>query len=117
MLEAAFKFQGKPAKILPPPLLATCVQHPTPSSMALEGASSGLARAISEGLAKGQTGDYEAKAILLTGGAGFIASHVAIRLVSTYPNTKARPRSGVSWLGCRQQARVEWSTCHACPVP
>ncbi|KAK9821597.1 hypothetical protein WJX81_003774 [Elliptochloris bilobata] len=47
-----------------------------------------MARAISEGLAKGETGDYEAKAILLTGGAGFIASHVAIRLVNHYPNTK-----------------------------
>ena len=56
--------------------------------MSLEGKSSGLARAISEGLVKGETGDYEAKAILLTGGAGFIASHVAIRLVNHYPNTK-----------------------------
>ena len=59
--------------------------------MSLEGKSSGLARAISEGLAKGETGEYEAKAILLTGGAGFIASHVAIRLVNHYPNTKVGP--------------------------
>ncbi len=74
--------------------------------MLTEGQNSGLARAIAEGLAAGETGDYAAKAILLTGGAGFIASHVAIRLVNHYPHTKAGPASGVSWSGCclRSQA-------------
>jgi hypothetical protein len=74
--------------------------------MLTDGQNSGLARAIAEGLAAGETGDYAAKAILLTGGAGFIASHVAIRLVNHYPHTKAGPASGVSWSGCclRSQA-------------
>ena len=72
--------------------------------MSLEGKSSGLARAISEGLAKGETGDYEAKAILLTGGAGFIASHVAIRLVNHYPNTKVGAAPAFSGPGMQPGA-------------
>ena len=33
-------------------------------------------------------GEYVPKRILITGGAGFIASHVAIRLVTRYPQYK-----------------------------
>ena len=47
----------------------------------------GIARALSEG--QNDTGaDYEARSILVTGGAGFIASHVVIRLVQRYPEAK-----------------------------
>jgi UDP-glucose 4,6-dehydratase len=51
---------------------------------------SGLARALSHGngLANGSAGPYEPKSILITGGAGFIASHVTIRLVREYPQYK-----------------------------
>ena len=48
---------------------------------------SGLARALSEGVSPGAE-DYRPRSILLTGGAGFIASHVVIRLVNRYPNCK-----------------------------
>jgi len=34
--------------------------------------------------------NYEPRNILLTGGAGFIGSHVAIRLVQNYPQYKVR---------------------------
>lgn len=47
----------------------------------------GIARALSEGQVEPQ-GEYEAQSILLTGGAGFIASHVAIRLTQRYPQAK-----------------------------
>ena len=50
----------------------------------------GIARALSEGQVEPE-GEYEARSILLTGGAGFIASHVVIRLVQRYPAAK------VSW--------------------
>ena len=50
----------------------------------------GITRALLEGQIEPE-GQYEAKSILLTGGAGFIASHVVIHLVQRYPNTK------VSW--------------------
>lgn len=33
---------------------------------------------------------YEPRNILITGGAGFIASHVAIRLTKLYPNYKVQ---------------------------
>ena len=47
----------------------------------------GIARALSEG--QSDTGaEYEARSILVTGGAGFIASHVVIRLVQRYPEAK-----------------------------
>ena len=36
------------------------------------------------------TEEYTPQNILITGGAGFIASHVALRLVNTYPQYKAR---------------------------
>ena len=34
---------------------------------------------------------YKAKNVLITGGAGFIASHVVIRLVKKYPQYKVQP--------------------------
>lgn len=34
--------------------------------------------------------DYNPKSILVTGGAGFIASHVTIKLVQQYPGCKVR---------------------------
>lgn len=51
------------------------------------GMTHGIARALSEGQPE-QQGEYEAKSILLTGGAGFIASHVAIRIVQRYPEAR-----------------------------
>jgi NAD(P)-dependent dehydrogenase (short-subunit alcohol dehydrogenase family) len=36
----------------------------------------------------GVAGDFKPKNILVTGGAGFIASHVALRLVKNYPEYK-----------------------------
>jgi hypothetical protein len=36
-----------------------------------------------------EDGEYKPKNILLTGGAGFIGSHVAIRLLQRYPEYKA----------------------------
>ena len=48
----------------------------------------GVARALSGGDVSVAVGDYQPSSILLTGGAGFIASHVVIRLVQNYPNTK-----------------------------
>ncbi len=47
----------------------------------------GIARALSDGQTESH-GEYEAKSILLTGGAGFIASHVVIRIVQRYPEAK-----------------------------
>lgn len=35
-----------------------------------------------------EKGDYVPKSILVTGGAGFIASHVVIRLVKSFPDYK-----------------------------
>lgn len=32
--------------------------------------------------------DYQPKNIMITGGAGFIASHIVIRMVKNYPNYK-----------------------------
>lgn len=52
---------------------------------------SGLTRAMSE--AEQPAGDYTPRSILVTGGAGFIASHVVLRLVKRYPQCKV----GTSW--------------------
>lgn len=58
--------------------------------MAVQGVKlSGLARALSEGK-PGGVENYRPRSILLTGGAGFIASHVVIRLVNAYPSCKVR---------------------------
>ncbi|CAL8462242.1 g1773 [Coccomyxa elongata] len=53
----------------------------------VEAPLNGVARALSDGVDT-ETGDYTPTSILLTGGAGFIASHVVIRLCSRYPETK-----------------------------
>lgn len=56
---------------------------------AVNGAMSGMQRAISEGMLNGNAeGGYTPTSILLTGGAGFIASHVVIGLVKQYPQYK-----------------------------
>mmetsp|Transcript_10542 Transcript_10542/g.31746 ORF Transcript_10542/g.31746 Transcript_10542/m.31746 type:complete len:381 (+) Transcript_10542:56-1198(+) len=59
------------------------------------GVLSGLARALSDGRHQGNgvangvhAEDYKPKSILITGGAGFIASHVCIRLCREYPDYK-----------------------------
>ena len=66
----------------------------------------GVARALSNGaLPDVPVGDYEPKSILLTGGAGFIASHVVIRLVNKYPDTKVELRCPSEL----QQMFQEWS--------
>lgn len=68
----------------------------------VEAPLNGVARALSNGL-EDQIGDYTPKSILLTGGAGFIASHVVIRLCSRYPNTKVV--APLQWI--RSQLGVE----------
>jgi UDP-glucose 4,6-dehydratase len=42
----------------------------------------------------GPAEDYVPQNILVTGGAGFIASHVTIRLLQRYPHYKVRQGSG-----------------------
>ena len=61
---------------------------------------SGLARAISS---EASSDGYEPKVILITGAAGFIGSHTALRLVKNLPNVR------VSWESERvfQDVRVE----------
>ena len=54
----------------------------------------GIARALSDGQTESH-GEYEAKSILLTGGAGFIASHVVIRIVQRYPEAKVSCTAGL----------------------
>ena len=46
---------------------------------------SGLARAISS---EASSDGYEPKVILITGAAGFIGSHTALRLVKNLPNVR-----------------------------
>ena len=54
---------------------------------------SGLARVMSEEGGDGAPGEeYCPASVLVTGGAGFIASHVVLRLVARYPDAKVRPR-------------------------
>lgn len=47
------------------------------------------------------TNCYEPRSILVTGGAGFIASHVAIKLTERYPDVK------VGWGACECADFVE----------
>lgn len=82
----------------------------------VEAPLNGVARALSNGLEEEQVGDYVPKSILLTGGAGFIASHVVIRLCSRYPNTKVI--STLQGLGSQlsvfyRSPAVAWSNLHA----
>lgn len=51
---------------------------------------------------KAKLADYEPKNILVTGGAGFIASHVCIRLVNKYPNCKIVNFDMVSYCSCEE---------------
>ena len=46
---------------------------------------------------------YEAKNVLITGGAGFIASHVAILFAKKYPQYKVRPADP---MGARHPPRA-----------
>ena len=56
--------------------------------MASNGEAPATKRLRKEGAADGDTQDYTPKNIMVTGGAGFIASHIVIRLVKKYPNYK-----------------------------
>lgn len=79
----------------------------------VEAPVSGVARALSNGLEE-QTGEYNPQSILVTGGAGFIASHVVIRLCSRYPNTKVSNRlQGLTLLLLKTRGLVV-KTCRLC---
>ena len=65
-------------------------------------ARAGLARVLTNGEMVYQD-DFKPKNILLTGGAGFIGSHVAILLAQKYPEYKVRIRNLVS---CRDQLPI-----------
>ena len=56
--------------------------------MASNGEGPATKRLRKEGAADGDTQDFTPKNIMVTGGAGFIASHIVIRLVKKYPNYK-----------------------------
>lgn len=58
-----------------------------------EAKPAGLARAMTNGELVYED-DFTPKSILLTGGAGFIGSHVAILLAKKYPNYKVRATAG-----------------------
>ena len=48
--------------------------------------------------------DYTPTSILITGGCGFIASHVVLLLAKKYPNYKVRPRSSAAACSCALHA-------------
>ena len=56
----------------------------------------GLARVLTTGEIVLED-DYVPRSILLTGGCGFIGSHVAILLATKYPDYKARVRAAQRW--------------------
>ena len=75
---------------LPPTSLPT-LRSPTP--LPFKTMASGLARALGDASLVDETGaDYVPGAILVTGGAGFIASHVVIRLVEAGHKVRAGER-------------------------
>ena len=51
-----------------------------------------MAEPVANGVANGHSAEaeYEPQRILITGGAGFIASHVTRRLIKNYPKYKVR---------------------------
>jgi hypothetical protein len=66
---------------------------------------SGIERALSGVASHMGAGDeeYVPKCVLVTGGAGFIASHVTIRLVNSRPDTKVRRWCGALRSDVAQQ--------------
>lgn len=54
--------------------------------------ASGLARAMTDSKLQSSEDTYTPKCILMTGAAGFIGSHAAIRLVKNHPNVKVSRR-------------------------
>lgn len=69
--------------------------------------ANGVARALSNGQTESQ-GEYEAKSILITGGAGFIASHVVIRLVQRYPEAKVSRSAVLIGNRCASKDSLVW---------
>jgi len=61
---------------------------------------SGLARAISS---EASSDGYEPKVILITGAAGFIGSHTALRLVKNLPNVRVSWESRESFSRCSRR--------------
>ena len=69
-----------------PPLTTA---HPNAAlSMASNGDAPASKRLRAAAGVDGDTQDFTPKNIMITGGAGFIASHIVIRLVKKYPNYK-----------------------------
>lgn len=62
------------------------------TSGAMPASRYGLARVMTNGEMV-YADDFKPKNIMLTGGAGFIGSHVAILLAQKYPDYKVRPNS------------------------
>ena len=52
--------------------------------------------------------EYRPRSVLLTGGAGFIASHVTIKLVQRYPDVKVR------FVGCPLSGQCREIHPHRC---
>jgi hypothetical protein len=65
----------------------------------------GLARAMTNGELVYED-EYQPKNILLTGGAGFIGSHVALLLIQKYPDYKVRALCFALCYGCTAGVRT-----------